>query len=137
MTKLKSYKCHKVVHARQMTRGDYYAGKQQDCPDNLNPEDVGYLVVYSKGTEDEYRSWSPQKAFDEGYLPIHIPKAFGNPIMQYFAYEHLPENLKFVSEQCAALASVMDAILPANEERKAGLRKLLEAKDCFVRASLP
>ena len=27
------------------------------------PQDLGYLVVY----EDGYRSWSPSKAFEEGY----------------------------------------------------------------------
>lgn len=32
------------------------------------------------------------------------------------------------------MAEKMDAMLPDGAEKTAGLRKLLEAKDCFVRA---
>lgn len=56
-------------------------------------------------------------------------------IMQYFAYEHLPTKLQDVSRPVGELAELMDADLPACEEKQVGLRKLLEAKDCFVRAS--
>ena len=35
------------------------------------------------------------------------------------------------------LARELDAQLPDGAEKSAGLRKLLEAKDCFVRATLP
>lgn len=56
-------------------------------------------------------------------------------IMKFFAYEHLPEKLQLVSKPFAVLADGM-MFLPASAERSAGLRKLLEAKDCFVRASL-
>ena len=57
-------------------------------------------------------------------------------LLQYFAYEHLPEHLKAVSAPCGELAEKMAAELPKNPETTAGLRKLLEAKDCFVRAQL-
>lgn len=60
-----------------------------------------------------------------------------NPIMQYFAYQHLPEHLKTISQPICELAEQMDRILPNGPEKSAGLRKLLEAKDCFVRANLP
>lgn len=60
-----------------------------------------------------------------------------SPIMQYFAYEHLPEKLQPVSKGCAELARDLEALLPECPEKSAGLRKLLEAKDCFVRAALP
>lgn len=56
-------------------------------------------------------------------------------ILQYFAYEHLPVHLQSVSKQCHELATAMDQ-LPSGPEKSAGLRKLLEAKDCFVRANL-
>lgn len=60
-----------------------------------------------------------------------------DPIMRFFAYEHLPVSLQQVSKACAALAIGMDAHMQErSEERKAGLRKLLEAKDCFVRAMI-
>lgn len=60
-----------------------------------------------------------------------------NPIMQYFKYEHLRQPLHGISKLCAGLAEEMDAVLPDGPEKSAGLRKLLEAKDCFVRAALP
>ena len=57
-------------------------------------------------------------------------------LMQYFTYAHLREPLKEISRQCSNLAEYMAETLPANPETTAGLRKLLEAKDCFVRAQL-
>lgn len=58
------------------------------------------------------------------------------PILKYFEYSHLPDNLQDVSKPLHNLANYMDKILPDNAEKTAGLRKLLEAKDCFVRAGL-
>jgi hypothetical protein len=60
----------------------------------------------------------------------------GNPIMRYFDAGHLPEQLAPISEKCADLALLMDQLLLDSPEKSAGLRKLLEAKDCFVRAAL-
>ena len=59
-----------------------------------------------------------------------------NPIMKYFEYDHLPPNLQEVSMDICNLAIQMDMSLSDCEEKSAGLRKLLEAKDCFVRAKL-
>lgn len=59
-----------------------------------------------------------------------------SPIMKYFEYQHLPEKLQAVSGEVYTLACTMDTYLPDGPEKSAGLRKLLEAKDCFVRASL-
>lgn len=55
---------------------------------------------------------------------------------QYFTYTHLPERLQAVSRPCGELAEAMTDALPDGPELTAGLRKLLEAKDCFVRAAL-
>lgn len=57
-------------------------------------------------------------------------------MLQFFAYAHLPPHLQAVSKPFGDLASHMVATLPSNPERTAGLRKLLEAKDCAVRALL-
>ena len=57
-------------------------------------------------------------------------------LLKYFQYGHLPENLQSVSAACAELAQKMEAELPDGPEKTTGLRKLLEAKDCFVRAAL-
>ena len=59
------------------------------------------------------------------------------PILRYFSYEHLPERLQRVSRPLCELARDMGNLLPTGPEKSAGLRKLLEAKDCFVRAWLP
>ncbi len=66
-----------------------------------------------------------------------IANNFGpNPILKFFACSHLPEALQAVSNPVADLAAKMDVLLPDGPEKSAGLRKLLEAKDCFVRAKL-
>jgi hypothetical protein len=59
-----------------------------------------------------------------------------SPILKYFKCDHLPEELRQVSEPIAKLAAALDVTLPDGAEKSAGLRKLLEAKDCFVRAKL-
>jgi hypothetical protein len=56
--------------------------------------------------------------------------------LRFFDYEHLPERLQTVSRPIGDLAREMARTLPDNAERAAGLRKLLEAKDCLVRAAL-
>ena len=58
------------------------------------------------------------------------------PIMKYFVYDHLPERLQAISKPIGDLAKQMDETLPDCAEKSAGLRKLLEAKDCLVRALL-
>lgn len=57
-------------------------------------------------------------------------------VLQFFKYDHLPEHLQEPSKACTDLAEEMAADLPQNAELTVGLRKLLEAKDCFVRAKL-
>lgn len=59
-----------------------------------------------------------------------------NPLMKYFNYEHLPETLQCVSRPFGDLARDLENNLPDGAEKSVGLRKLLEAKDCFVRAAL-
>jgi hypothetical protein len=58
------------------------------------------------------------------------------PILRYFDYTHLPERLQAVSKPICDLAKEMDDTLPDGAEKSAGLRKLLEAKDCLVRAAM-
>jgi len=56
--------------------------------------------------------------------------------IQYFSYEHLPLQLQEVSKPIHDLAHKMEETLPDGPEKSAGMRKLLEAKDCFVRANI-
>ena len=55
-------------------------------------------------------------------------------MLQFFSFEHLPPALRAVSEPFCALARKLCDELPSNPERTVALRKLLEAKDCAVRA---
>jgi len=68
-----------------------------------------------------------------------MPDAIAPPpdrMLQFFRYDHLPARLRDVSRPFGELADLIVATLPANPERTVALRKLLEAKDCAVRALL-
>lgn len=56
-------------------------------------------------------------------------------ILRFFEYGHLPPHLRKVSAPVGDLAWDM-AEQFQGAELITGLRKLLEAKDCFVRAAL-
>lgn len=58
-------------------------------------------------------------------------------ILKYFRYLHLPPALQAKSYPWAQKARWVLDNVPRCAERSAGLRKLLEAKDCFVRACVP
>lgn len=58
-------------------------------------------------------------------------------ILRFFAFDHLPAPLREISGYCSYAAHEMERMLPDGPEKTMGLRKLLEAKDCFVRAALP
>jgi len=60
-------------------------------------------------------------------------------MLAHFVYDYLPAHLQDISCPIAELAKVMAEKLDSNDpvvgaEVTTGLRKLLEAKDCFVRA---
>lgn len=57
-------------------------------------------------------------------------------MLQFFSYEHLPPHLQSVSKPFHDLAHNIASTYPVNPERTAGLRKLLEAKDCIVRSTI-
>jgi hypothetical protein len=57
-------------------------------------------------------------------------------MLQFFTWAHLPGHLQVVSEPFGLLALRLTETLPRNPERTTALRKLLEAKDCAVRAVL-
>lgn len=58
------------------------------------------------------------------------------PLERFFAFAHLPEHLRAVSQPFGELAAHIVKTLPRNAERTVALRKLLEAKDCAVRSLL-
>jgi hypothetical protein len=103
-----------------------------------NPQPGGYWVQY----QDGYESWWPAEAFESGYTlnsseEIDLKEVLDKEhIMQFFENDHLPYEQRFVSALFAVLATKLVTELPRNPERTVALRKLLEAKDAAVRASL-
>lgn len=57
-------------------------------------------------------------------------------LARWFAHDHLPPHLAEISSPFRVLADRMVEALPDGPELSAGLRKLLEAKDCMVRAAI-
>lgn len=57
-------------------------------------------------------------------------------MLQFFTFAHLPSALQEVSRPFRDMAATIVNKCPSNPERTVALRKLLEAKDCAVRALL-
>lgn len=65
-----------------------------------------------------------------------INKTINMYLLQFFKYDHLPEHLQKVSKPFSELAHAIALQLPSNPESTTAIRKLLEARDCAVRAKL-
>lgn len=59
-----------------------------------------------------------------------------NRLLKWLRHEPLPPHLQAVVKPIDALAQEMDTALVEGAEKTAGMRKLIEAKDCFVRARI-
>lgn len=59
-----------------------------------------------------------------------------NRLLQFFKYDHLPAHLQAASKPFGDIAQQLEDSLPNNAEKTTAFRKLLEAKDCAVRAVL-
>lgn len=68
--------------------------------------------------------------------PLNEEKSVSDYLLKFFKSDHLPQELADVSEWVEVLAVKMNEDLPNNPEKTVGLRKLLEAKDCFVRSKI-
>lgn len=78
----------------------------------------------------------PETAFDA--LAAGVP-APARAQLRWFEYQHLPADLQSIAEPFRDLAinlSVALAETDAPAELVVGLRRLLEAKDCMVRAAI-
>lgn len=75
---LKFYQCIKQVHAEPMPYGEFKTTiRNVKDLGTIHFEEPGYHVVYNRGTQDEYHSWSPKAVFEEGY--IEIPPGTSKP----------------------------------------------------------
>lgn len=87
------------------------------------------------GDEQSFIVHSGQDLLVHEAQPTDTQKAaYGEHILQFFAWEHLPPHLQDVSRPFGLVAARIVATLPRNPERTVSLRKLLEAKDAAVRA---
>ncbi|MGA0617550.1 hypothetical protein [Paracoccus sp. KR1-242] len=59
-----------------------------------------------------------------------------NRLLKWLRHDHLPPHLQAVVQPIDQLAQQLDADLAGGPEKTAGMRKLIEAKDCFVRARI-
>ena len=57
-------------------------------------------------------------------------------MLKWFSSDHLPLELKNIVNKFEYLAHQLDCTMEDGTEKSAGMRKLLEAKDCFVRAKI-
>jgi lipopolysaccharide biosynthesis regulator YciM len=57
-------------------------------------------------------------------------------VLKFFAYTHLPPKMQEISKPFCELAQQVAERFPDSQETTVALRKLLEAKDAAVRASL-
>jgi hypothetical protein len=56
--------------------------------------------------------------------------------LQFFQYGHLPPKLQEVARPFAVLAVHCVETAPKNPESAVGMRYLMQAKDCFIRAAI-
>jgi hypothetical protein len=87
-------------------------------------EDERMIVRDAAGNREGTREWMAEAAAGRHPGTVHL--------MRLFAWAHLPASLQSVSRPCAELALYMLGNLGDGPELTAGLRKLREAKDCFV-----
>lgn len=120
-----------VVRAHDLPTGD--------------PEKVASSPITLEGLRDLQHQISLELAAMGGSAAAEIhpaPVEFtaeelqADPILRYFQYSHLPPHLQERSRPFAAQARSIINTTPRTAERTAGLRKLLECKDCIVRAAL-
>ena len=58
-----------------------------------------------------------------------------DPLGYLTSYTHYSGLQREVAEMCSRLAQALAEVLPPGHETAMGFRKLLEAKDCFVRTT--
>lgn len=89
-------------------------------------QDKGERLVYSMGVKVGSREWCAETTAGRH------PSTVG--VVNYFAYADLPARLQDVSAPFAHLAQTLLTFLSDSPELTVALRKLIEAKDCAVRA---
>lgn len=114
-------------------------GIDDPTPGHLLSDDACY--GYDNGAacgkaelRDEIRGLIEESEQDEQFPEGLHPSIAG--ILKYFAYAHLPEHLQLVSRPFWDTANKLVRMDLEGPELTVALRKLLESKDCAVRAAL-
>ena len=150
---MKKYVSHKVVEAAKIheanevngaTSGGYrlVVGDKKEVvmvPANFYArggpfeDDLGYLVVYADG----YKSWTPSKPFEEGYvLESSIVEADPAPSPTMAGFN--PSGLSVVDETKRLTDELMNYItlnVPANRERSIALTNIEQGAMWGVKAN--
>lgn len=130
---MKQYIGTKEVQATPMNRGDYNALRGWQVPENENPADDGYLVVYPNGEPNikefnGYVSWSPKKQFEEAY---RVSETFKDRLTIEYAQleERLGKLRGFIqSEQFQSLAKEDRNLLVEQEKAMASYLTILNTR---------
>jgi len=98
---------------------------------------VGPLVTVEAGFAETFHVHSGRDLLIHEVQPPHeAPVSCDEPILKWFAWKHLPDHLQSISRPFAMLADRIVKTTLRSPERTACRRKLLEAKDCAVRAAV-
>ena len=120
-----------LIEAEPMKRSEFYllSGKTSFTTQDDEP---GYIFKDFEGR----MVWQPDSIFEKNHIDLSGNKSDSLSILKYFDFKHLPTELQEVSLPFYNIAHTMATKLPDGPEKSTGLRKLLEAKDCMVRAAL-
>lgn len=148
---LPRYRSHKIVRALKLAEIEFHtvgiampAGAtlhpdddgfdsirvDQEFADRIGPDpapNAGYYVLY----EDEYASWSPTEAFEEGYVRLGDSIAKHDPDLENrFTYHtpkgDQPQRYHAIRETAKQLAYLITESVPAGREKSLALTKLEE-----------
>lgn len=111
---------------------DYDLPEMEDDWDENANRHVALMGGWCAHHPDRPPDSPPIGRYNQGETKMH-PST--EAILKYFQYEHLPVHLQEVSRPFSIIAHDFAENMEGPEVT-AGLRKLLEAKDCFVRAAL-
>lgn len=78
----------------------------------------------------------PDETQQQGARLFTLDEIGADPILAWFEYSHLPLRLQLISKVFADAAKTILVSVSRSPERTVCFRKLLEAKDCAVRAYL-
>lgn len=141
---MKKYKCHKVVWAMKIvgfdfppkgeeSKGVLLLGQEhnefvsQEYFNHHTPEVGGYYVKYSDG----YESYSPAKAFEEGYSEIpsdeKVYKKIDNNFMYHSPIGDQPKKYSAIRGIGKEIAYLIEALVPDSREKSLAMTKLEEA----------